>query len=103
MKADDLILFSQVADLGSFSRVAEVNNLTNSVVSKRIARLEQDVGTQLLYRTTRKLTLTEAGKALNNSAKNVKQAAQEALDSVSGLEKALVEGSKCLSHVFLAI
>ena len=89
MKADDLILFSQVADLGSFSKVAEVNNLTNSVVSKRIARLEQDVGTQLLYRTTRKLTLTEAGKALNNSAKNVKQAAQEALDSVSGFGESI--------------
>ena len=43
MRADDLILFSQVVELGSFSKVAEQNNLTNSVVSKRIARL---MGTQ---------------------------------------------------------
>ncbi len=84
MRADDLILFSQVVELGSFSRVAEKNNLTNSVVSKRIARLEHELGVQLLYRTTRKLTLTEAGKALIHRAKNVKQATQEAMDAVSG-------------------
>ena len=77
MRADDLILFSQVIELGSFSKVAEANNLTNSVVSKRMARLEEEIGAQLLYRTTRKLTLTEAGKVLLHSAKNVKQATQE--------------------------
>lgn len=84
MRADDLILFSQVVELGSFSKVAEANSLTNSVVSKRIARLEEEIGVQLLYRTTRKLTLTEAGKALTHGAKNVSQAAQEAMDAVSG-------------------
>ncbi|EGQ9184739.1 LysR family transcriptional regulator [Vibrio parahaemolyticus] len=84
MRADDLILFSQVIELGSFSKVAEANNLTNSVVSKRMARLEEEIGAQLLYRTTRKLTLTEAGKVLLHSAKNVKQATQEAMDAVAG-------------------
>lgn len=79
MRADDLILFYQVIELGSFSKVAEQNGLTNSVVSKRLARLEEELGVQLLYRTTRKLTLTEAGKALLHGAKNVKQATQEAL------------------------
>ncbi len=84
MRADDLILFYQVVKAGAFSRVAEQNNLTNSVVSKRIARLEEELGVQLLYRTTRKLTLTEAGKALVHGAKNVKLATQEAMGSVSG-------------------
>lgn len=84
MRADDLILFSQVVEFGSFSKTAEQNNLTNSVVSKRIARLEEALGVQLLYRTTRKLTLTEAGKALLRNAKSVKQATQEAYDVVSG-------------------
>ncbi|MGX9416438.1 LysR substrate-binding domain-containing protein [Vibrio sp. WJH972] len=84
MRADDLILFSQVIELGSFSKAAEKNNLTNSVVSKRIARLEEELGVQLMYRTTRKLTLTEAGRVLLHNAKSVKQAAQEAFDAVSG-------------------
>ncbi|MGC9403627.1 LysR family transcriptional regulator [Vibrio genomosp. F10] len=97
MRADDLILFSQVIELGSFSKVAEQNNLTNSVVSKRIARLEEQIGVQLLYRTTRKLTLTEAGKALLHGAKNVKLATQEAMDSVSGF------GENVSGHIKMSV
>ena len=59
-KADDIILFVNVVDEGSFSKVAQKLNLTNSVVSKRIARLESDLNVQLLYRSTRKLNLTDA-------------------------------------------
>ncbi|PFG57877.1 LysR family transcriptional regulator [Vibrio sp. ES.051] len=97
MRADDLILFSQVIELGSFSKVAESNNLTNSVVSKRIARLEEEIGAQLLYRTTRKLTLSEAGKVLLHSAKNVKQATQEAMDAVSGF------GENVSGHIKMSV
>ncbi|PNO23668.1 LysR family transcriptional regulator [Vibrio parahaemolyticus] len=100
MRADDLILFSQVIELGSFSKVAEANNLTNSVVSKRMARLEEEIGAQLLYllyRTTRKLTLTEAGKVLLHSAKNVKQATQEAMDAVAGF------GENVSGHIKMSV
>ncbi|CAE6931213.1 Transcriptional regulator [Vibrio sp. B1REV9] len=97
MRADDLILFSQVVEMGSFSKVAEENSLTNSVVSKRIARLEEEIGVQLLYRTTRKLTLTEAGQALLHSAKNVKQATQEARDAVSGF------GENISGHIKMSV
>ena len=45
-KADDIILFVNVVDEGSFSKVAQKLNLTNSVVSKRIARLESDLKAQ---------------------------------------------------------
>ena len=83
-KADDMILFVQVVEEGSFSRVAEKLSLTNSVVSKRIARLEENLNTQLLYRTTRKLSLTDAGRALYNKAKIAKSAFQEAENSVTG-------------------
>ena len=83
-KADDMILFVQVVEEGSFSRVAEKLSLTNSVVSKRIARLEENLNTQLLYRTTRKLSLTDAGRTLYNKAKIAKIAFQEAEDAVTG-------------------
>lgn len=96
-KTDDLILFAQVVESGSFSKVAEQNSLTNSVVSKRIARLEEDLGVQLLYRTTRKLTVSEAGKVLYQGAKNVKQAAIEAVDAVSGY------GEKVSGHVKMSV
>lgn len=89
MHSDDLILFAQVVELGSFSKAAEQNNLTNSVVSKRIARLEQDLHVQLLYRTTRKLTLTEAGQALLHKAKQVALATQEATNAVAGFGESI--------------
>ena len=83
-KADDMILFVQVVEEGSFSRVAEKLSLTNSVVSKRIARLEENLNTQLLYITTRKLSLTDAGRTLYNKAKIAKSAFQDAENAVTG-------------------
>ncbi len=84
VKADDMVLFVQVVDEGSFSKVAKKLSLTNSVVSKRIARLEQDLNAQLLYRSTRKLSLTDAGRTLYNKAKVAKLAFQEAENAVTG-------------------
>jgi len=83
-KADDLILFVMVVEAGSFSKVAIQLNLTNSVVSKRIARLEQQLNTQLLYRTTRKLSLTDAGRTFYGKARLAKLAVQEAQDAITG-------------------
>lgn len=97
MLANDLILFSQVVNLGSFSKVAEVNNVTNSVVSKHIARLEKELGVQLLYRTTRRLTLTEAGKVLAQRAKMVSQITLEAIESVSGF------GENMTGHIRMTV
>ncbi|WP_413698981.1 LysR family transcriptional regulator [Psychromonas sp. KJ10-10] len=96
-RVDDIILFVQVVEEGSFSKVSELNSLTNSVVSKRIARLEEDLGVQLLFRTTRKLTLSEAGKVFYQGAKNVKQSALDAIDSVSGF------GDSVSGHVKMSV
>ncbi|MBF7073042.1 LysR family transcriptional regulator [Glaciecola sp. MH2013] len=83
-KADDIVLFVQVVDEGSFSKVAERLNLTNSVVSKRIGRLEASLNVQLLYRTTRKLNLTDAGRTLYGKARLAKLAIQDAENAVTG-------------------
>lgn len=88
-KADDLILFTQVIELGSFSKAAEVNGLTNSVVSKRIARLEKVLGSTLIHRTTRSLTLSEAGRVLYAQALLVAQASKAAFDSMNGFSESL--------------
>ena len=89
-KADDIILFVNVVDEGSFSKVAQKLNLTNSVVSKRIARLESDLNVQLLYRSTRKLNLTDAGRTLYNKARIANLAIQDAEDAVSGYSLSLI-------------
>ncbi|TDF38200.1 LysR family transcriptional regulator [Alteromonadaceae bacterium M269] len=84
VKSDDIFLFVNVVDEGSFSKVAEKLELTNSVVSKRIGRLEKELNVQLLYRTTRKLSLTDAGQALYGKARLAKLALQDAQDAVTG-------------------
>ncbi|MEC8227832.1 MAG: LysR family transcriptional regulator, partial [Pseudomonadota bacterium] len=84
VKADDMLLFVYVVEEGSFSKVSAKYEITMSVVSKRVARLEKALNVQLLYRTTRKLSLTDAGQALYKKAKLAQQALQDAEDVVAG-------------------
>lgn len=86
---DDLVLFTQVIEHGSFSKVAELNKITKSVVSKRVSKLESELGVQLIYRTTRKLTLTEPGEILYHRSKDINPIAQSAFDAVTGFNEAL--------------
>ncbi|MFO1350230.1 MAG: LysR family transcriptional regulator [Gammaproteobacteria bacterium] len=60
----DIAVFCQVVELASFTRAAAKLELSRAVVSKYLSRLEQRLGVQLLNRTTRRLSLTQAGSAL---------------------------------------
>jgi DNA-binding transcriptional LysR family regulator len=68
---NDLLIFANVADLGSFSRAADKMGLPKSTVSRRLAALEQRLGERLLLRTTRRQTLTEFGHELLDHARQV--------------------------------
>ncbi|HCB40906.1 MAG TPA: LysR family transcriptional regulator, partial [Gammaproteobacteria bacterium] len=54
--------FVAVVQAGSFTRAAEELNSARSVISKRLSQLERQLGVRLLNRTTRRLSLTEAGE-----------------------------------------
>ncbi|HRO60197.1 MAG TPA: LysR substrate-binding domain-containing protein [Burkholderiaceae bacterium] len=69
--ADDLILFAQVIDAGSFSRAAERSGLPKSTVSRRISALETALGERLLTRTTRQLKITEFGEGILDHAQRL--------------------------------
>lgn len=56
-------VFIRVADVASFARVANEEELSSSYVSKLVAQLEESLGTKLLQRTTRRIRLTDAGAA----------------------------------------
>ncbi len=60
----DLALFLRVLDLGSISAAARSLDLSAAVASQRLKRLEQDLGTRLLHRTTRRLHATPEGLVL---------------------------------------
>ncbi|MFP5516462.1 MAG: LysR family transcriptional regulator, partial [Alphaproteobacteria bacterium] len=56
--------FVAVCELGSFSKASEFLNVAQSAISQHVATLEEDLGVQLLARTTRQIALTAAGQDL---------------------------------------
>lgn len=64
MHLDDLHTFVHVGERGSFSTAGDALGVPRSTVSRRIARLEDDLGVQLFHRTTRTVKLTELGRVL---------------------------------------
>lgn len=63
MDLNDLYYFAKVVEHHGFSAAARALGIPKSKVSRRIAELEKRLNTQLLYRSTRKLHITEIGKA----------------------------------------
>ena len=61
-KFADLEAFTAVVEAGTFSAAGERLGIAKSVVSRRISQLENRLGSRLLNRTTRRLSLTDAGK-----------------------------------------
>ena len=60
-RLDAMALFVRVAELGSFSAVAQQRSVARSVVTRQIAALEAHLGVKLMARSTRRLSLTSAG------------------------------------------
>ncbi len=79
----DLDIFARVAATGSMSQAARDLSLSPPVVSKRIKRLEERLGTRLLQRTTRQIALTEAGKGFHERVLAILASVEEAENWVS--------------------
>ncbi|MCL9667588.1 LysR family transcriptional regulator [Rosenbergiella epipactidis] len=62
--ANDLLLFTRIAEEGSFTKAADRLDVPASTLSRRIAALEQQLGERLFIRTTRKMTITPFGQAI---------------------------------------
>lgn len=85
--ASELAIFAVVVEENSFSKAAKKTGLSKTVVSKKISALEKELNSQLLYRTTRKLSLTDAGRLLYKHAKGINQQAHDAFTAVNELSK----------------
>ena len=71
MDIEDLQTFVEVADAGGVSPAARRLGMSKSIVSRRLLRLEAELGVQLLARTTRGAALTEAGVTFRDHAARV--------------------------------
>ena len=76
-------VFVRVADLGSFARAAGAMDISNAVATRHIADLEGRLGTRLLNRTTRSLSLTESGQVYLERARQI-------LDELEDVEQMVV-------------
>src|SRR4249920_1570444 len=83
----DIAVFVRVVERGSFTRAAEELELSRAVVSKYLTRLEERLGARLLHRTTRRLSLTEAGAALFEASRGALERIEEAEDAVATFQK----------------
>ncbi|MBL4829904.1 MAG: LysR family transcriptional regulator [Aliivibrio sp.] len=80
-------VFVAVVECGSFSAAAVSLGVTKSAVSKRINQLENQLGIKLIHRTTRSLSLTEAGEHYFDYARNALTIASEGEDAITRLQK----------------
>ncbi|WP_229258477.1 LysR family transcriptional regulator [Duganella rivi] len=83
MDIEELQTFVEVADAGGISAAALRLGVAKSIVSRRLARLEADLGVQLLSRTTRGAALTEAGLTFRDYASRVCGEIALARDTIS--------------------
>lgn len=77
--------FVSVAELGQFNGAAKKLGVSTSHVSRQIARLEERLQTRLFYRSTRRVTLTEAGQTFLQHCQRLQDARDEAMQAVSDL------------------
>lgn len=93
--------FLQVADLGSFSKAADVLYISSTAVIKQINLLEQELGLQLFERTHRGISLTKAGRSIYGDAKYIIQYAKDSItrahNAMQGEEKIIRIGSSLMT------
>ena len=92
MELYQMKLFVDLANAGNFTKVANENYVTQAAVTLQIRKLESELGVRLFHRTTRSVTLLEAGQRLLPYAREILQKADEASlavrdtkDEVTGL------------------
>jgi DNA-binding transcriptional LysR family regulator len=86
MDLNDIRVFAQVVQRGSFIGASRALEMPRSTVSRRISELEQRLGARLLQRTTRKLSLTDVGQTYYEYAARIMAEVDEANLAVSRLQ-----------------
>ncbi|MDR6679068.1 LysR family transcriptional regulator [Pseudomonas oryzihabitans] len=99
-RSGEMTVFVQVVEAGSLSAAARALRLTPSAVSRSIARTEQRLGTRLLLRTTRAITLTAEGEAYLRAARRILADLAEVEEAIAdqGVPRGRLRVSAALYH-----
>jgi DNA-binding transcriptional LysR family regulator len=84
---NDLAIFVRVVDGNGFTAAAKALAVPKSSVSRAVSRLEEALGVRLLQRTTRKVTITDAGRALHARVREQVSALTEATTEIADAGK----------------
>jgi DNA-binding transcriptional LysR family regulator len=98
MELRQLAVFVAVAEEGSFTRAADRLHVVQSAVSAAVRNLERELGARLFDRTTHKVALSDAGRALLPEARTTLAAAAAARDAVDAV-KGAVRGTIVLGNL----
>lgn len=85
---EDIAVFATVVEQGSFSGAGRRLGIAKSAISKKVDRLERSLGVRLLNRSTRSLSMTEAGRAIHGRAVQSLALLEEARGQVANLREA---------------
>ena len=85
---NELYFFAKVVEHQGFSAAAQVLRVPKSRLSRAIAQLEDRLGVRLLHRTTRRVTLTEAGRAYYRHCRDLLASADAADETAESLKRA---------------
>ena len=88
MDLNEIAIFAHVVKDGSFTAAARTLKMPKSTVSRKVSELEERLGVRLLQRTTRKLSLTDAGRAYYPFAERIVREADEAESAVAQMQSA---------------
>jgi DNA-binding transcriptional LysR family regulator len=83
MDVRQLEMFRAVAEEGAFTRAAERLHVSQSAISRQLQLLEQELGTMLLHRTGRGVSLTPHGELLLSAANRINREIQDAVSQIS--------------------
>ncbi|HSW18719.1 MAG TPA: LysR substrate-binding domain-containing protein, partial [Ramlibacter sp.] len=80
---NDMLYFAEVVDRGGFAAASRVLGVPKSKLSRRVAELEARLGLRLLQRTTRKLSMTQAGELYHRHCVALREEAEAAEETVA--------------------
>ena len=82
-----MLVFAEVVKQGSFTSAADALDMNKSNVSQHISQLERELGSRLINRTTRRLSLTDVGKQFAQRCLELQILVNQAIDEVQEFEK----------------
>src|SRR5580700_4199899 len=88
MDLNEMLVFARVVQAGSFTVAAAELGMPKSTVSRKVTELEERLGSRLLQRTTRKLSLTDAGRIYYEYCLRIAGEVEDAERAVSNLQQA---------------